>query len=92
MVVPLRLNYALCLLKDNYRPLRAPLPSHQDRFREAIEHCNEVLAMLLFFFFILFFQDRRFPCVLGCCAGEEAGREGGREGGKEGGRQGGERV
>jgi hypothetical protein len=53
VVVPLRLNYALCLLKDNYRPLRAPLPSHQDRFREAIEHCNEVLAMLFFFLFFL---------------------------------------
>eukprot|EP00802_Teleaulax_amphioxeia_P021883 Tamp_22276.p1 GENE.Tamp_22276~~Tamp_22276.p1 ORF type:complete len:347 (+),score=101.94 Tamp_22276:2-1042(+) len=45
VVVPLRLNYALCLLKDTYHPLRPPLPSLQDRFREAIEHCNEVLAM-----------------------------------------------
>ena len=45
VVVPLRLNYALCLLKDSYRPLRVPLPSLEGRYAEAIENCNEVLAM-----------------------------------------------
>ncbi len=30
-VVPLRLNYALCLLKDDYKPLRKPLPSLDGR-------------------------------------------------------------
>jgi tetratricopeptide (TPR) repeat protein len=42
-VVPLRLNYALCLLKDTYEPLRRPLPSLDDRYSEAAEHCTEVL-------------------------------------------------
>ena len=44
VIVPLRLNYALCLLKDDYRPLRAPLPAREDRCKEAVEQCNEVLA------------------------------------------------
>ena len=91
MVVPLRLNYALCLLKDSYRPLRPPLPSHQDRFREAIEHCNEVLAMLIFFFFSFLEKVVVFPV---CEGGREGGREGGeREGRRDGGREGaGKRV
>ena len=45
VIVPLRLNYALCLLKDGYRPLRAPLPAREDRCKEAVEQCNEVLAL-----------------------------------------------
>ncbi len=31
-VVPLRLNYALCLLKDDYKPLRKPLPNLDNRY------------------------------------------------------------
>jgi len=45
VVVPLKLNYALCLLKDTYRPLRRPLPSLENRFREAVGHCSEVLNL-----------------------------------------------
>eukprot|EP00283_Hemiselmis_rufescens_P004732 CAMPEP_0173426538 /NCGR_PEP_ID=MMETSP1357-20121228/5974_1 /TAXON_ID=77926 /ORGANISM="Hemiselmis rufescens, Strain PCC563" /LENGTH=328 /DNA_ID=CAMNT_0014390219 /DNA_START=87 /DNA_END=1070 /DNA_ORIENTATION=+ len=42
-VTPLRLNYALCLCKEDYEPLCPPLPSLEGRYAEAIEHCTEVL-------------------------------------------------
>lgn len=44
VAVPLHLNYSLCILKDEYRPLRRPLPSLEERFNEAIENCSAVLA------------------------------------------------
>mmetsp|Transcript_3051 Transcript_3051/g.6993 ORF Transcript_3051/g.6993 Transcript_3051/m.6993 type:complete len:336 (-) Transcript_3051:227-1234(-) len=42
-VTPLRLNYALCLCKDDYKPLCPPLPDLESRFKEAAENCTEVL-------------------------------------------------
>jgi len=45
IVVPLRLNYALCLLKDTYEPLKPPLPNVDQKFKEAIENCTEVLNL-----------------------------------------------
>lgn len=39
-VVPLRLNYSLCLLKDDYRPLRLPLPDLEQRYRTPVVACR----------------------------------------------------